>query len=227
MNSALDNVSVSLNFAQGITILLFAIVAGLYIRFLYIKFSLSYSSKISMGNTLLMVTISVASIIAVVKASLALSLGLVGALSVIRFRTAIKEPYNLSFLLLAICLGISIGASQYIFTLLVSIFGGLGILVSYKSSNQGGFSRSIFKEKDIDTLTVSLSSDASLEDFYKSISLFTKYYSIRSIDHSENEPLNIVLNVEFKNANSLSELKDLMVSKYPGSRFSFFSSPNY
>ena len=48
-----------------------------------------------------MVSISVAALIAVVKSSLALSLGLVGALSVVRFRTAIKEPYNLSFLLLS------------------------------------------------------------------------------------------------------------------------------
>ena len=65
------------------------------------------TGETSFGNTLLIVTISVASLVAVVKASLALSLGLVGALSVIRFRTAVKEPLNLSFILLAISLAIA------------------------------------------------------------------------------------------------------------------------
>ena len=66
-------------------------------------------------------------VITIVKSSLALSLGLVGALSVIRFRTAVKEPYNLGFLLFAICIAISIGASQFIFTILISIFGTLAM----------------------------------------------------------------------------------------------------
>ena len=75
------------------------------------------------GNTILLVTVCVASLIAVVKSSLALSLGLVGALSVIRFRTAVKEPYTLSYILFSVCLGISIGASQYLFSLLIGIVG--------------------------------------------------------------------------------------------------------
>ena len=66
------------------------------------------SSKSGFGNAILLVTISTASLIAIVKSSLALSLGLVGALSVVRFRTAVKEPYNLAFILFAICAGISI-----------------------------------------------------------------------------------------------------------------------
>ena len=53
------------------------------------------------------------------------SLGVVGALSVVRFRTAVKEPYNLSFIPLAICVGISIGASQYTFAFLICFFGCL------------------------------------------------------------------------------------------------------
>ena len=50
-------------------------------------------------------------IIFVVKSSLALSLGLVGALSIVRFRSAIKEPEELTFLFLNIALGIGFGAN--------------------------------------------------------------------------------------------------------------------
>ena len=75
---------------------------GLLIRQVFYRYSNSMSSRRGFGNTLLMVTISTASLIAVVKSSLALSLGLVGALSVVRFRTAVKEPYNLAFILFSI-----------------------------------------------------------------------------------------------------------------------------
>ena len=56
-------------------------------------------------------------IITVVKSSLALSLGLVGALSIVRFRAAIKEPEELAFLLLVIGIGLGLGAYQWLITL--------------------------------------------------------------------------------------------------------------
>ena len=57
-------------------------------------------------------------IITIIKSSLALSLGLVGALSIIRFRTAIKEPEELMFLFISIALGLGFGASQTFITLI-------------------------------------------------------------------------------------------------------------
>ena len=60
-----------------------------------------------------LLVLSVFVITKVISNNIALSLGLVGALSVVRFRTAVKEPYNLAFLLFAICIGISIGANDF------------------------------------------------------------------------------------------------------------------
>ena len=56
-------------------------------------------------------------IITVVKSSLALSLGLVGALSIVRFRAAIKEPEELTYLFFAISIGLGLGADQRVVTL--------------------------------------------------------------------------------------------------------------
>ena len=55
--------------------------------------------------------------ITIVKSSLALSLGLVGALSIVRFRTAIKEPEELSYAFLSIAIGLGLGADQRLTTL--------------------------------------------------------------------------------------------------------------
>ena len=51
-------------------------------------------------------------IITIVKSSIALSLGLVGALSIVRFRAAIKEPEELTFLFICIAIGVGLGAGQ-------------------------------------------------------------------------------------------------------------------
>ena len=64
-------------------------------------------------------------IITIVKSSLALSLGLVGALSIVRFRTAIKDPEELSYLFISIAIGLGLGANQR----LVTIIGVILILV--------------------------------------------------------------------------------------------------
>ena len=152
LNEGLFSVSTQLSFYETLSILVIALFGGLYVRYLYWKFATTFSSKISFGNTLLIITISVASLVAVVKSSLALSLGLVGALSVVRFRTAVKEPFNLAFLLFSICIGISVGASQYLFALFLSIFGTIGFLLAYRSTKYGKSKGISLETDDIDTI---------------------------------------------------------------------------
>ena len=125
--------AIPLSFSDGIIILILSTLIGFIIRYIFYKYSDTMSSKTGFGNAILLVTVSTASLIAIVKSSLALSLGLVGALSVVRFRTAVKEPYNLAFILFAICAGISIGASQYTFGLLITIFSSAIIVAIYKT----------------------------------------------------------------------------------------------
>ena len=76
-------------------------------------------SKLLLSFWLLCVTTTI--VIMVVKFSIALSLGLVGALSIVRFRAAIKEPEELVYLFLVIGVGIANGAGQYVaaFTVVV------------------------------------------------------------------------------------------------------------
>ena len=76
----------------------------------------------SMGKTLIIIATMTFLIITVVKSSLALSLGLVGALSIIRFRTPIKEPFELSYLFMSIAIGLGFGANQWQPTVIVIIF---------------------------------------------------------------------------------------------------------
>lgn len=78
----------------------------------YTKYGRSLSNRKVFSYNFILITMTTMFIITVVKSSLALSLGLVGALSVIRFRSAIKEPEELAYLFLAISIGLGLGANQ-------------------------------------------------------------------------------------------------------------------
>ena len=85
---------------------------ALYVRFLYRHCNASVSDADSVARIFPLLTMVTVGVIAVVKSSLALSLGLVGALSIVRFRAAIKDPEELVYLFLCIGIGLALGAEQ-------------------------------------------------------------------------------------------------------------------
>jgi uncharacterized membrane protein YhiD involved in acid resistance len=84
----------------------------------YVRYGNSISNRKKYAQNFLILSLTTMLIIYIVKASVALSLGLVGALSIIRFRTAIKEPEELGYLFLNIGVGLAMGANQVLITLI-------------------------------------------------------------------------------------------------------------
>ncbi|MEQ3655249.1 MAG: DUF4956 domain-containing protein [Dokdonia sp.] len=84
----------------------------------YKRYGQSMSNRAQLSKVLMIVGVTTFIIISIVKSSLALSLGLVGALSIVRFRTAIKEPEELGYFFIAIAIGLGMGANQLLPTLL-------------------------------------------------------------------------------------------------------------
>lgn len=87
----------------------------------YKKYSRSLGGKTHVGAILPLIGLTVFMVITVVKSSLALSLGLVGALSIVRFRTPIKEPEELGYLFLTIAVGLGFGAGFSFVTTIITI----------------------------------------------------------------------------------------------------------
>lgn len=96
--------------------LVLAAVLAIILGQAYIRFGQSLSNRRVFARNFLLLTVTTTLIISIVKSSLALSLGLVGALSIVRFRAAIKEPEELAFLFLAIGIGLGLGAGQPLIT---------------------------------------------------------------------------------------------------------------
>ena len=127
-SSFLENVtSVSL-LDMGVALVL-AFLLGLFIFMIYKKtFSgVMYSS--SFGVTLVALTMITTLVILAVTSNVVLSLGMVGALSIVRFRTAIKEPLDIAFLFWSIAVGIVLAAGMIPLAVIGSVVIGLMLLV--------------------------------------------------------------------------------------------------
>jgi hypothetical protein len=97
----------------------------------YLKLGRTFTNRANLAYTLPIITLTVILIISVVKESLALSLGLVGALSIVRFRTPIREPEELGYLFISIGIGIGLGAGQVLAT-----FGATSLILVVASARK-------------------------------------------------------------------------------------------
>ena len=95
----------------ALNIVLAAILCAI-LGWFYVNYGTTFANRRSLAKIFVLVGVTTTLVISVVKASLALSLGLVGALSIVRFRAAIKEPEELAFLFLTIAIGLGFGADQ-------------------------------------------------------------------------------------------------------------------
>ena len=119
----------SINYANwgiGLTLL---VIFTLIFQYLFRNFALVASNRRLFASHFLYYSISIFLIITTIKSSLALSLGLVGALSIIRFRTAIKEPEQIIFLLGLTAISIALAAEQFLLsTFSVILFAVISII---------------------------------------------------------------------------------------------------
>ena len=111
--------------------LITAFIIGLFIIYVYKKTynGVVYSKSFALCLMLLGMVTSL--IIRTINSNLALSLGMVGALSIVRFRTAVKEPVDTAFMFWAITIGIMSGAGLYLIAIISSVALGLLYFVSY------------------------------------------------------------------------------------------------
>ncbi|MDY6046609.1 MAG: DUF4956 domain-containing protein [Anaerobutyricum sp.] len=112
-----------------------ALLVGLGIFYVYKKFYVGVVYDHTFNISLVIMTILVAVIIVTISTNITLSLGMVGALSIVRYRTAIKNPLDLMFLFWAITSGIAIGAQHYYIALITLIFVTLAIVLLKKLKN--------------------------------------------------------------------------------------------
>lgn len=124
----LDNFT-SVPIFDMVLIMALSFALGLFIFFIYKKSYAGVMYSSSFGTTLIVLTMITSLLILAVTSNVVLSLGMVGALSIVRFRTAIKDPADIAFLFWAIAVGIVLAAGFVPLAVFGSLLIGLVLLV--------------------------------------------------------------------------------------------------
>lgn len=127
-SSFLENVT-SVSLLDMALALILAFGIGLFIFFVYKKIYSGVMYSASFGTTLIALTMITTVVILAVTSNVVLSLGMVGALSIVRFRTAIKEPLDIAFLFWSIAVGIVLAAGMIPLAVIGSVIIGVILLV--------------------------------------------------------------------------------------------------
>ena len=198
--------------------LFFCIISSFILRYVYRSKSNSLSSKIQISSIIPLLSNITFLVILIVKSSLALSLGLVGALSVIRFRTPVKEPEDLAYLFFAIALGIGYGALQMYTTSIV--FTVLIIITWFFTSNK--------KENINNDFNIIIECDAEKNQQY-----FDKILDLLKVNCLETNLVKIekdlktvtmYYKVSFGNADNIKSLMSVLDKEFNDIKFSFYEN---
>ena len=173
------------------------VLIAIYIYFIYKIINRNAFYNKGFNISLVIIAVITAAIILTIQSNIVVSLGMVGALSIVRFRTAIKDPMDLAFLFWSISAGIICGAGFAGIAVVASLFVTL-LIVLFSSS---------FKAASTLMLVVNADSHKREDEIMKAVMEFCKYSRTRARNVSKNG-LNIAIEVK---TNKPSELIDKLI----------------
>lgn len=195
--------------------LILTAIFSLLLSEFYLRFGQSLSNRRFLARNFVSIAVTTALVITIVKSSLALSLGLVGALSIVRFRTAIKEPEELAYLFLSIALGLGFGAGQRLVTIVAFLIILIILFIQNLINKQASKSHNLYLKINLKKT----SKLKNLDSLLKLISKYTKLLDLKRIDQNKKN-LDVAVQAEF---NSALELKNLLAEidkKFPEAQVS-------
>ena len=209
------NQNIQIDIPNFILSLFCAAILSFFVQLFYIRYSSSLSNRKEFSKNFVILAVTTCIVIMIVKSSLALSLGLVGALSIVRFRAAIKEPEELVYLFLIIAIGLGCGANQLIITFVGIIFALVLIMIYsayYKKSRKDieqTINLGVIIEQDLQ--------DKEINNLIQEIKKISKELKFISMSRTEN---NTTINLDLKpnKFENLTLLSGKVKKKYRNSR---------
>lgn len=199
--------------------LFIATVLATVLRVFYIRYGHAISNRKRFAGNFLPLTLTTMLIISIIRSSIELSLGLVGALSMVRFRAAIKDPEELTYLFLVIGIGLGTGANQSIIVLIA-----VSIILSFLWLHQKIAGKRIFKEED--KLYVNISTDLNdLNQITKILEDHLSYVELKRLDTLE-EGMDLSYICKAQSLAKISAVKDVLGALSKKTRLSIIDQPN-
>lgn len=193
------------------------VLLALVLRWHFERFGSTLSNRAEFAQVFPFVLLTTVLIITVVKSSLALSLGLVGALSIVRFRTPVKEPEELAYLFMAIAIGLGLGADQTLPTIVASL-AILAVIAALRWARRSREDKNLFLSLDLPgELASAGDEDGSprLERLNEILSRHASVTDLRRVD-ARNGSLEATYFVDLDASHRVAELIDDLNRAFPG-----------
>lgn len=184
-----------INYLRIFIDIIILLICSKSIEYTYNKYTHSNDNKILFVNQMFPFLLAIFLIVSVIKSSIALSLGLVGALSIIRFRTAIKEPSQLITLLILTALSISVAAEKEFLGVLITFIFIIHTIVKNKNNSVeiNNFEKKKILRISIKESNINISDLASIKNIERIYSDINKIIHIEFSIISTNEELKSIL----------------------------------
>ncbi|RAU92269.1 DUF4956 domain-containing protein [Paenibacillus sp. YN15] len=212
-NSVMDNFTANIDISKIIITMSISFLLGFFIYILYKRIFSGVLYSKSFNISLIGMTMVTSMVIIAVNSNLVLSLGMVGALSIVRFRTPIKDPTDLIFLFWAAAVGIVTGAGFYSLALAASVIIGLVMFIFIKKAS--------FETPYL--LVVNCEGDDSESDVMKAVQSEAKRFNLKQKTVSRgNVELTIEVRVKEKEAqfvnrvSAVDGVKNAVLISYSG-----------
>ena len=150
------------------TVLLVLLVAFLVSLIIYLTYKNTYTGVLynpRFNVSLIMITMITTMVMVVIGSNISVSLGMVGALSIIRFRTAVKDPRDTAFIFWCVVSGLACGTQNYTIVIVGSVFICLIIFLFKKYTTKNNKYVLIIKGKSFDLKEVEKTLDKKLKDY--------------------------------------------------------------
>jgi len=185
----------------------------------YSRYGAAVSNRKKFGHNFMLLALTTMLIIYIVKSSIALSLGLVGALSIVRFRAAIKEPEELIYLFFTIGIGLGMGANQTIITLLA-----YALIMSLLIIRAVLLRKPAIKAPENMFISIS-TNELKVDEINNILSRNFPFIELKRIDQF-NGKLDVSYIIETDDVNNIIKAKDQLIEKAPQLNFSFIEQRN-
>ena len=219
------NSNIQIDFGNFFIAIILSLILAYIVKLTYIKVGRALNDKDYFSDTFIPLAIITTLVITVIKFSLALSLGLVGALSIVRFRTPIKEPEELAYIFLAIALGLALGADQREVALIsVPIVLFVISLTSFLGKRKAAENGNLLLNLQINDTE----EEDSLKKVFSKLGKFADEIKIQRIDQGDNQ-ICLTGIINFNSDEDLSEFSSHLVSNFKDCRFTLlddFTTPN-
>ena len=137
----IENFNNSINIYDFLLNLIVATILSLLLGQFYMRFGNAVANRQKFAANFIPLALTTVLIITIIQTSITLSLGLVGALSIVRFRAAIKDPEELIYLFLIIAIGLATGANHPILASIAVLFILVLLFVNYKIQDRSQYAK--------------------------------------------------------------------------------------